>query len=127
MKNIAIVLIFVFCFFSSGDKVPIAGFEIEVVSMFPEIQLRALKGCNWKTLSFTAKPFEKFVIDPSGVSFLKAPYSKVFNTSSFAFQASRNKNGLKMKSLKGTVWKELAFERRPFRKMTIYEVGVRQK
>lgn len=127
MKHITIILVTIFFVFSLNEEKPIAKFEIEVVSMYPKIELKSIKGCNWETLSFTAKSYQTFVIDQTGVSFLKTPYSTAFNKSSFAFKASRAEGGLKMESIKGTAWKSLSFDRKPFSKLIINETGVHKK
>jgi len=95
----------------------LSNFKIQLEKKENSINLKCLKGCEWKTLNFTLNKNSEKTINKYGLD------QKESDTS-FQFILTNNDNVIALKSAKGTVWKGLSFSADENQKLIIDQYGV---
>lgn len=120
MKAFLTLLSFFVCLISDTSGTD-SLFEIEVLRKSEIVVMKCSKGCNWKNLEFSLKN-ESVIVSKSGMK--RTNNASSIPESSFAFHVEPAKNGLTFKSIRGTNWKELSYDRTPRRTMYLDNSGI---
>lgn len=94
----------------SKDEFPESKFLILVETTDEGIKLSCEKGCAWKDLSFTLKPFQPQDIDQYGMSSLGEQNTTTKkNLADFHFTIKKTSDGIRLEGMNGTTWENLSF------------------
>lgn len=103
-------------------------FVISIKTNGNKIIMKSEKGCAWEELTYTLiEKNEMQVIDEHGVGSLNnVSTNKKDSLAHFLFKIEKTKQGLKLKGIEGTAWKELSFTLRKNRFQKIDNLGMLQ-
>jgi len=86
-------------------------FEISIELKVEGLKLLCSKGCAWKELMIEHKNDLPRAVNANGLTDLedKSTAKKDENLSNFLFTITEKTDGIRLKGIKGTAWKELGF------------------
>ncbi len=88
-------------------------------------QMKSLSGSAWLDLSFSLNNNNPQAVDEYGMTELgKVSKLKDANLADFLFTITKTKEGLELKGIEGTAWKELSFNLRKGSKQAIDQFGM---
>jgi hypothetical protein len=100
-------------------------FKITIEKTDNGLKMQSLKGSAWVDLSFSLADNKLQAIDEYGLTKLNDVSSKKdLNLTNYLFTITKNKDGIVLKGIEGTAWKELSLTLAKNRKQTISQFGM---
>lgn len=100
-------------------------FKITIEKSDKGIKMQSLKGSAWVDLSFDLVNDKPQAIDEYGMTKLdKVSPSEDRNLTNYLFTITRTKDGIVLKGIEGTAWKELSFTLSKSGKQTVDHFGM---
>ncbi len=95
---------------NAQEKGDISDFKILIESTSNGIKMKSAQGSAWIDLSFSLNKNKSQAVDEFGMTRLnQVSPNKDDKLADFLFTITKTKNGVELKGLEGTAWKELAF------------------
>src|SRR5690606_2924618 len=98
-------------------------FKILMQRQGNEVILKCEEGGAWKTLSYNNQNEEQ-AINELGMTSIETNKDSISGMSHFLITISKTENGLSMKGLKGTAWRDLSFTLPEFKTQAINRFGM---
>jgi len=84
-------------------------FKMAIKKTDKGLELQGLKGSAWTNLSFTLNNHRPQAVDEYGMTDVEKSTGSDTKLADFLFTIEKTKNGILLKGIKGTAWKELSF------------------
>jgi len=84
-------------------------FKLTIKNTDKGLELQGLKGSAWTNLSFTLNNYRPQAVDEYGMTDVEKSQGKDPKLADFLFTIEKTKDGILLKGVKGTAWKELSF------------------
>jgi hypothetical protein len=125
------ILVTIFCVFSFGLMAQEKGssdlkdFKITIEKTADGIKMQSWNGSAWIDLGFNLSNNKPQAIDEFGMTRLgKVSTHKDSDLADFLFTIAKTKDGIELKGIEGTAWKELSFPLSVNGKSTINQFGM---
>jgi len=107
-SSLALALLLVTSSFKNGTS-ELQAFRMTIKNTEKGLELQGLKGSAWTNLTFSLNNYRPQAIDEYGMTDVQKSIGNDPKLADFLFTIEKTKDGVLLKGVKGTAWKELSF------------------